>query len=451
MKERGREGLSTAFNISWNFNQIISRMMSNVSIDKYLTTNGHQTRSPLEIDSSLRVSHEHTDSGLGADQDYAYSSERSNDSKSKYIPGMAAVFNRLPTGQMIHNVLPQTHYNSHMKSSTSMNGSINGSLNGIMKSSTAPLPKSILGKSPAELSTVSVIHQSQHHPLHHHIPQSQQQQLQQPPPPLHQLGSQKPNRYSNNSSIHVVNGSNPNTTTTTTANNPRSGKSLIRSIPSSAPDIASSLGLGGCGYSGSNDSPATSTFVHNQQSRRIQSPTSIQSGVILSAPASPNPSSTMRRRPLVVGNANNNNNNNNCGLKDNNILGGTLTRSGHWGASNRYQDQHQQQLKLHQEAKEEEDWLRPNYNPNQNLNPNDNNRSHNSTTAPSSTSSANRRYNHHRNNNNNNNIKNHHHMNNNNNNNGTDNSALVHRPPSRSSSSSSLKLILTPIIKSSKR
>lgn len=31
--------------------------------------------SPLE-NSALRVSHEHTDSGLGADQDYAYSSER---------------------------------------------------------------------------------------------------------------------------------------------------------------------------------------------------------------------------------------------------------------------------------------------------------------------------------------------------------------------------------------
>lgn len=29
-----------------------------------------------ELISSSRVSHEHTDSGLGADQDYAYSSER---------------------------------------------------------------------------------------------------------------------------------------------------------------------------------------------------------------------------------------------------------------------------------------------------------------------------------------------------------------------------------------
>lgn len=29
-----------------------------------------------ELISSARVSHEHTDSGLGADQDYAYSSER---------------------------------------------------------------------------------------------------------------------------------------------------------------------------------------------------------------------------------------------------------------------------------------------------------------------------------------------------------------------------------------
>lgn len=29
-----------------------------------------------ELIASARVSHEHTDSGLGADQDYAYSSER---------------------------------------------------------------------------------------------------------------------------------------------------------------------------------------------------------------------------------------------------------------------------------------------------------------------------------------------------------------------------------------
>lgn len=40
-------------------------------------TNSNSNSSSGElISGSARVSHEHTDSGLGADQDYAYSSER---------------------------------------------------------------------------------------------------------------------------------------------------------------------------------------------------------------------------------------------------------------------------------------------------------------------------------------------------------------------------------------
>ncbi|XP_041975096.1 band 4.1-like protein 4 isoform X2 [Aricia agestis] len=43
-------------------------------------TNSNSNSSSGELIGSARVSHEHTDSGLGADQDYAYSSERSSDS-----------------------------------------------------------------------------------------------------------------------------------------------------------------------------------------------------------------------------------------------------------------------------------------------------------------------------------------------------------------------------------
>lgn len=39
-------------------------------------TNSNSNSSSGELIGSARVSHEHTDSGLGADQDYAYSSER---------------------------------------------------------------------------------------------------------------------------------------------------------------------------------------------------------------------------------------------------------------------------------------------------------------------------------------------------------------------------------------
>lgn len=50
------------------------RMMSSLSMGDFVSPSG-SSLSPLD-GSALRISHEHTDSGLGADQDYAYSSER---------------------------------------------------------------------------------------------------------------------------------------------------------------------------------------------------------------------------------------------------------------------------------------------------------------------------------------------------------------------------------------
>lgn len=49
-------------------------MMSSLSMGDFISPSGSSI-SPLD-GSGIRVSHEHTDSGLGADQDYAYSSER---------------------------------------------------------------------------------------------------------------------------------------------------------------------------------------------------------------------------------------------------------------------------------------------------------------------------------------------------------------------------------------
>lgn len=49
-------------------------MMSSLSMGDFISPSA-SCLSPMD-ESGLRVSHEHTDSGLGADQDYAYSSER---------------------------------------------------------------------------------------------------------------------------------------------------------------------------------------------------------------------------------------------------------------------------------------------------------------------------------------------------------------------------------------
>lgn len=49
-------------------------MMTSLSMGDFISPNVSNLN---RVDSNgLRVSHEHTDSGLGADQDYAYSSER---------------------------------------------------------------------------------------------------------------------------------------------------------------------------------------------------------------------------------------------------------------------------------------------------------------------------------------------------------------------------------------
>lgn len=48
--------------------------MSSLSMGDFISPSGSSI-SPLD-GSGIRVSHEHTDSGLGGDQDYAYSSER---------------------------------------------------------------------------------------------------------------------------------------------------------------------------------------------------------------------------------------------------------------------------------------------------------------------------------------------------------------------------------------
>ncbi|XP_053620563.1 band 4.1-like protein 4 isoform X2 [Plodia interpunctella] len=59
-------------------------------------TNSNSNSSSGElISGSARVSHEHTDSGLGADQDYAYSSERSSDSAKCGAGGSTAPVSRL--------------------------------------------------------------------------------------------------------------------------------------------------------------------------------------------------------------------------------------------------------------------------------------------------------------------------------------------------------------------
>ncbi|KAM3967788.1 band 4.1-like protein 4A [Aphomia sociella] len=62
-------------------------------------TNSNSNSSSGElITGSARVSHEHTDSGLGADQDYAYSSERSSDSTKCGAGGTTAPVSRQWTG-----------------------------------------------------------------------------------------------------------------------------------------------------------------------------------------------------------------------------------------------------------------------------------------------------------------------------------------------------------------
>lgn len=65
---------STISSVKDDKNSGLVRIMSSLSMGDFISPSG-SSLSPLD-GSGLRVSHEHTDSGLGGDQDYAYSSER---------------------------------------------------------------------------------------------------------------------------------------------------------------------------------------------------------------------------------------------------------------------------------------------------------------------------------------------------------------------------------------
>ncbi|CAO1373973.1 unnamed protein product [Diamesa serratosioi] len=76
-----RSGSTNSSSRDFDRNNDLMRMMSSMSMGDFISPT---TSNLNRMDSSgIRVSHEHTDSGLGADQDYAYSSERSSDS-AKY-------------------------------------------------------------------------------------------------------------------------------------------------------------------------------------------------------------------------------------------------------------------------------------------------------------------------------------------------------------------------------
>lgn len=68
-----RSGSTNSSSQDYDRNGNLQRMMSSLSVGEFVAAN---TTNLCQIDySGIRVSHEHTDSGLG-DQDYAYSSER---------------------------------------------------------------------------------------------------------------------------------------------------------------------------------------------------------------------------------------------------------------------------------------------------------------------------------------------------------------------------------------
>lgn len=74
--ETGRPGDDFLTNNGYKGN--VTPVINNNNNNPYSpVTNSNSNSSSGElISGSARVSHEHTDSGLGADQDYAYSSER---------------------------------------------------------------------------------------------------------------------------------------------------------------------------------------------------------------------------------------------------------------------------------------------------------------------------------------------------------------------------------------
>ncbi|XP_053671928.1 uncharacterized protein LOC128722119 [Anopheles nili] len=92
------------------------RMMSSMSMGDFISPTS-SSLSPLDGSAGLRVSHEHTDSGLGADQDYAYSSERSSDS-AKYGTNKssgASVTSGHTKSSSSNNVKPHHHTVSSRK------------------------------------------------------------------------------------------------------------------------------------------------------------------------------------------------------------------------------------------------------------------------------------------------------------------------------------------------
>ncbi|KAH8311430.1 hypothetical protein KR044_006277 [Drosophila immigrans] len=96
------------------------RMMSSMSMGDFISPTGSNL-SPLE-NSALRVSHEHTDSGLGADQDYAYSSERSSDSTrygTNKSSGASSGSHRKSVGSASNGGGNNGNYNSLMQQTVS--------------------------------------------------------------------------------------------------------------------------------------------------------------------------------------------------------------------------------------------------------------------------------------------------------------------------------------------
>ncbi|XP_055586864.1 band 4.1-like protein 4A isoform X2 [Uranotaenia lowii] len=108
-------------------NQGLIRMMSSMSMGDFISPTS-SSLSPLD-NTGIRVSHEHTDSGLGADQDYAYSSERSSDS-AKYGTNKSsgASVNSAHTKSSSSNNMKTHHHpvsNANTSNSINSNNNIN--------------------------------------------------------------------------------------------------------------------------------------------------------------------------------------------------------------------------------------------------------------------------------------------------------------------------------------
>ncbi|XP_037828659.1 uncharacterized protein DDB_G0283357 isoform X2 [Lucilia sericata] len=130
-------------------NSGLVRMMSSMSMGDFISPTGSNL-SPME-NSALRVSHEHTDSGLGADQDYAYSSERSSDS-TRYGTNKSS------------GASSGSHRKSSITHSNIMNG-VGGGGNGGGVGNTSAYNS---------LMQQTVSNQNKQHQIHHHNQQQQQ-------------------------------------------------------------------------------------------------------------------------------------------------------------------------------------------------------------------------------------------------------------------------------------